>query len=112
MATFASDLLFGNMRIVNLNPDTDIGASAWFVDIEGHRLLMDAGIHPKRQRGQTITFHLLALFGFDSFASRLPAKYNRLFRLFQLPMCNRWAICRIVKVVSRLSRPAIANFSG
>jgi len=36
------------MRIINLNPDTDIGASAWFVDIEGHRLLMDAGMHPKR----------------------------------------------------------------
>jgi Cft2 family RNA processing exonuclease len=37
------------MRIVNLNPDTAIGASAWFVDIEDHRLLMDAGIHPKRE---------------------------------------------------------------
>src|SRR5215475_137264 len=37
------------MRIINLNPDTDIGASAWFVEIEGHRLLMDAGIHPKRE---------------------------------------------------------------
>src|SRR5881392_4154146 len=35
------------MRIVNLNPDTAIGASAWFVEIEGHRLLMDAGTHPK-----------------------------------------------------------------
>ncbi|MDB6039129.1 MAG: Cft2 family processing exonuclease [Verrucomicrobiales bacterium] len=37
------------MRIINLNPDTDIGASAWFVDIDGHRLLMDAGTHPKRE---------------------------------------------------------------
>ncbi len=36
------------MRIVNLNPDTSIGASAWYVEIEGDRLLMDAGIHPKR----------------------------------------------------------------
>lgn len=36
------------MRITNLNPDSDIGASAWFVEIEGHRLLMDAGNHPKR----------------------------------------------------------------
>lgn len=35
------------MRIVNLNPDSDIGASAWFVEMEGHRLLMDAGVHPK-----------------------------------------------------------------
>src|SRR5215831_7259665 len=37
------------MRITNLNPDTAIGASAWFADIEGNRLLMDAGIHPKRE---------------------------------------------------------------
>src|SRR5260221_11341736 len=37
------------MRICNLNPDTAIGASGWFVEIEGHRLLMDAGIHPKRE---------------------------------------------------------------
>jgi Cft2 family RNA processing exonuclease len=36
------------MRIINLNPDRDIGASSWFVDIEGSRLLMDAGVHPKR----------------------------------------------------------------
>ena len=35
------------MKITNLNPDSDIGASAWLVDIEGHRLLMDAGTHPK-----------------------------------------------------------------
>jgi Cft2 family RNA processing exonuclease len=37
------------MRIVNLNPDTEIGASAWFVELEGHKLLMDAGTHPKRE---------------------------------------------------------------
>src|SRR5512141_2988201 len=28
------------MRITNLNPDSDIGASAWFVDLEGRSLLM------------------------------------------------------------------------
>ncbi len=39
------------MRIANLNPDTDIGASAWFVEIEGHRILLDAGMHPKREGG-------------------------------------------------------------
>src|SRR6266853_206421 len=37
------------MRIINLNPATDIGASAWFVEIEGHRLLLDAGTHPKHE---------------------------------------------------------------
>ncbi|MCX6894045.1 MAG: MBL fold metallo-hydrolase [Verrucomicrobia bacterium] len=30
-----------------MNPDTDIGASAWCVDLEGHRILLDAGMHPK-----------------------------------------------------------------
>ena len=35
------------MRILNLNPDTAIGASSWFVEFEGHRLLLDAGMHPK-----------------------------------------------------------------
>jgi Cft2 family RNA processing exonuclease len=37
------------MRITNLNPDTAIGASAWFADIAGNKILMDAGIHPKRE---------------------------------------------------------------
>jgi len=35
------------MRITNLNPDAAIGATAWFVEMEGHRLLMDAGTHPR-----------------------------------------------------------------
>ena len=37
------------MRIRNLNPDTEIGASAWLVDTGKHRLLLDAGTHPKRE---------------------------------------------------------------
>src|SRR6266850_684842 len=37
------------MRIVNLNPDSAIGASGWLVEFEGNRLLMDAGIHPRRE---------------------------------------------------------------
>jgi Cft2 family RNA processing exonuclease len=37
------------MRITNLNPDKDIGASGWFAELDGHGLLMDAGIHPKRE---------------------------------------------------------------
>jgi Cft2 family RNA processing exonuclease len=37
------------MRITNLNPDPNIGASAWFVEIDGHGLLLDAGTHPKRE---------------------------------------------------------------
>jgi hypothetical protein len=35
------------MRVINLNTDRAIGASAWFVEVEGHRLLLDAGMHPK-----------------------------------------------------------------
>ena len=37
------------MRITNLNPRHDVGASAWLVDFEGHRLLLDAGVHPKHE---------------------------------------------------------------
>jgi Cft2 family RNA processing exonuclease len=37
------------VNITNLNPDTDIGASAWLVQIDDHRILLDAGMHPKRE---------------------------------------------------------------
>ncbi len=45
------------MRIVNLNPGTAIGASAWFVEIESHRLLMDAGTHPKREGRESLPLY-------------------------------------------------------
>src|SRR6267154_6062644 len=45
------------MRITNLNPDTAIGASGWFVEIEGHRILMDAGIHPKREGRESLPLY-------------------------------------------------------
>src|SRR5437899_4412397 len=45
------------MTITNLNPDTDIGASAWFVELEGHLLLMDAGTHPKRDGRESLPLY-------------------------------------------------------
>src|SRR2546426_2049954 len=45
------------MRVVNLNPASDIGASAWFVQSEGHRLLMDAGTHPKREGRESLPLY-------------------------------------------------------
>ncbi len=45
------------MRITNLNPDTEIGASGWFVEFEGHRLLMDSGIHPKREGRESLPLY-------------------------------------------------------
>jgi len=39
----------GLVNITNLNPDSDIGASAWLVEIDEHRILLDAGMHPKRE---------------------------------------------------------------
>jgi Cft2 family RNA processing exonuclease len=42
------------MRIVNLNTDTGIGASAWFVEVDGCRLLLDAGTHPKLEGNQSL----------------------------------------------------------
>ncbi len=57
------------MRIINLNPDTNIGASAWFVEMEGHRLLMDAGIHPKREgRSSLPLFNVIKGLDLDAIA--------------------------------------------
>jgi len=57
------------MKITNLNPDTDIGASAWFVEIDGHRLLMDAGVHPKVEgRGGLPLFKAIAREEVDAIA--------------------------------------------
>ncbi len=42
------------MRITNLNPDADIGASAWLVEIEGRSLLLDAGTHPRREAADSL----------------------------------------------------------
>jgi Cft2 family RNA processing exonuclease len=48
------------MKITNLNPDTAIGASAWFLNLEDHRLLMDAGTHPKREGRESLPlYHLI-----------------------------------------------------
>src|SRR5438874_829672 len=47
------------MKIINLNPDTEIGASAWLVDLDGNRLLMDAGTHPKREGRESLPLYSL-----------------------------------------------------
>jgi Cft2 family RNA processing exonuclease len=45
------------MRIINLNPDSNIGASAWCVELDGRRLLMDAGTHPKRDGYESLPLY-------------------------------------------------------
>jgi Cft2 family RNA processing exonuclease len=35
------------MNVLNLNSDMDIGASSWLVEMDEHRILLDAGMHPK-----------------------------------------------------------------
>src|SRR6266481_9995784 len=47
------------MKITNLNPDTDIGASAWLLDLDANRLLMDAGTHPKREGRASLPLYSL-----------------------------------------------------
>jgi Cft2 family RNA processing exonuclease len=47
------------MRITNLNPDTDIGASSWLVELDDARLLMDAGMHPKREGREALPLYKL-----------------------------------------------------
>jgi Cft2 family RNA processing exonuclease len=45
------------VKIQNLNPAPDIGASAWLVEFEGHRLLLDAGTHPKRDGNASLPLY-------------------------------------------------------
>ena len=45
------------MRIINLNPGQDIGASAWFVEMGGNRILLDAGTHPKREGTESLPLY-------------------------------------------------------
>ena len=45
------------MNVTNLNPDTDIGASAWLVAVDDHRILLDAGMHPKREGGEALPLY-------------------------------------------------------
>jgi len=45
------------VKITNLNPADEIGASSWLVEIDGHRLLMDAGTHPKRDGRESLPLY-------------------------------------------------------
>jgi len=45
------------VNVTNLNPDTDIGASAWLVAVDDHRILLDAGMHPKREGGEALPLY-------------------------------------------------------
>ena len=57
------------MNITNLNPDTDIGASAWLVELDEHRILLDAGMHPKREgRAAMPTFNKAGTHDVDAIA--------------------------------------------
>jgi len=56
------------MRITNLNPDTAIGASAWLVEIDGDRILLDAGIHPKREGRDSLPLYDLVKSEVDAIA--------------------------------------------
>jgi Cft2 family RNA processing exonuclease len=47
------------MLITNLNPDTEIGASSWLVEMDDGRLLMDAGMHPKREGREALPLYKL-----------------------------------------------------
>ena len=37
------------MLLTNLNPTSDIGANGWVLELDGARILLDAGLHPKRE---------------------------------------------------------------
>jgi Cft2 family RNA processing exonuclease len=45
------------MRLTNLNPTEGIGASGWLVELEGYRLLLDAGTHPKIEGRESLPLY-------------------------------------------------------
>ena len=47
------------MRIQNLNPDRNIGATSWFVEFENHNILLDAGTHPKLEGKASLPLYSL-----------------------------------------------------
>jgi Cft2 family RNA processing exonuclease len=49
------------MRLTNLNTDLGIGANCWLAEMEGHRLLLDAGLHPKQQGRRSLPRFSLAV---------------------------------------------------
>ncbi|MBV8140997.1 MAG: MBL fold metallo-hydrolase [Verrucomicrobia bacterium] len=40
------------MRFINLTRQTEIGANSYFLELDGHKLVIDAGLHPKHE-GET-----------------------------------------------------------
>ncbi len=64
-----SSLSSSLMTIGNLNPTEEIGASAWHIDLDGHRLLLDSGVHPKIEGVSSLPlFELIANEELDSIA--------------------------------------------
>jgi Cft2 family RNA processing exonuclease len=47
------------MFVTNLNPADEIGASAWLVETQEHRLLLDAGVHPRREGRSSLPLYTL-----------------------------------------------------
>ncbi|MCC7376490.1 MAG: MBL fold metallo-hydrolase [Verrucomicrobiales bacterium] len=45
------------MRVTNLNPAHNVGASAWLVEFEDHRILLDAGVHPKHEGREALPLY-------------------------------------------------------
>jgi Cft2 family RNA processing exonuclease len=45
------------MHITNLNGSDEIGASSWMLNFEGHRLLLDAGIDPKKEGREALPLY-------------------------------------------------------
>lgn len=44
------------MTISNLNSYDEIGASAWNVELDGHRILLDSGIHPRIEGSASLPY--------------------------------------------------------
>lgn len=43
-----SSSLAGFMRFINLTRQNEIGANSYFLELNGHKIILDAGLHPKK----------------------------------------------------------------
>src|SRR6516225_11818028 len=47
------------MRFVNLTRRTEIGANSYFLELEGRKLVIDAGLHPKEENEAALPIYRL-----------------------------------------------------
>ena len=51
------------MRFINLTRQTEIGANSYFLELDGKRLILDAGLHPRNEGEAALPLYRLVTDG-------------------------------------------------